>query len=58
MDVAPFTGDRGALQALFELADDSPTQLAAYRDAGRCWSRATATCSSDTCSSLRPTSPT
>lgn len=34
MDVARFTGDRGALQALFELADDSPTQLAAYRDAG------------------------
>ena len=34
MDVALFADDRRALQALFELADDSPTQVAAYRDAG------------------------
>ena len=33
--IEPYTGDRGALRELFELAEDSPTQLDSYLWAGR-----------------------
>lgn len=33
--IEPYTGDRDALWELFELAEDSPTQLASYLTAGR-----------------------
>lgn len=35
LEIEPYTGDRDALRELFELAEDSPTQLDSYLSAGR-----------------------
>jgi hypothetical protein len=37
-----FEGSRDELADLFDLADDSPSALSAYRDLAACWWRETA----------------